>query len=219
MSSKHIRTTLRGIVLSASVYKMQPKEYFSALPLDRIRMLALYKRFYRLRNFMGDKEWKTDHYCQILRRRFSREDFNTRRAKVLLSAGDTEEVEPLTVEQITDRIINTLAFVHNSTVHLPTELDHQKPTYFEDLKQPQRIETQVVATIIELDQHLPNRLKNDLTYQWITHTTAYLNGLCVESTLPQKVRDTSHGMPGTNIGYRANEIVVMGLNETMQLCL
>lgn len=191
-----------------------------SLPLERSRYLALYKRFYRLRMFVGQKGWKLDHYCRILRRRFQREDFNKRR-KVVLAAADPSSnthIPALDSDGILSRVLNTLAFVHNSTVHLPGAADEKHPLYFEDLKVPQRMEAQIIDTILEMDRSQDPHIKYDPHYTWITETTSALASI-EPGILPKQFPKKFSSSPGMLIGLRAHEITLMGLNETMQLCL
>lgn len=211
--------TLQGVVVSSKTYTIPKKAELDQLSLDRARMLAMYKNFYKLRLFMSLKVWKRDHYCCIIRRRFQREDFDQRRKVVLEAASPLElnVVEELKSGELFQRILNTLAFVHNSTVHLSSEADTRRPMYFEDLKVPQRRESQIISIILEMDRSLPPQIKHDSTFKWITETTQNLR--FKEQDTPKKFSKRFSGQPGLYIGARTHEITIMGLNETLGLCL
>lgn len=212
--------TLQGVVVLSSLCRVPTIAHLKSLPLERSRYLALYKRFYRLRMFVGQNKWKLDHYCRILRRRFQREDFNERRSVVLSAADPSSETPIPTLDNdgILNRLVNTLAFVHNSTVHLPSAADEKRPLYFEDLKVPQRMEAKIIGTILEMDRSQDPRIKHDPHYKWITEITSTLASIDPE-ILPKQFPKMFPSSPGMLIGMRAHEITVMGLNETMQLCL
>lgn len=212
--------TLQGVVVLSSLCRVPTMAQLKSLPLERSRYLALYKRFYRLRMFVGQNKWKLDHYCRILRRRFQREDFNKKRTVVLAAAEPSSEtqISILDSDGILNRLLNTLAFVHNSTVHLPSAADEKPPLYFEDLKVPQRMEAQIIDTILEMDRSLDSHIKFDHHYKWITEITSTLATID-PGISPKQFPKQFSTSPGMLIGMRSHEITIMGLNETMQLCL
>lgn len=64
---------------------------------------------------IDSKPYNKETYQNIIRRKFTMEDFNLKR-NILLEGSDK-----LSELQLFERMINTLAFVHNSTVYLPSE--------------------------------------------------------------------------------------------------
>lgn len=182
---------------------------------SRSQVMSLYKRFFRLRNMVSSKIYHRDTYQRILRRRFTRDDFQVRR-KVVLGVE-----QPLTSTEYGHRILNTLAFVFNSTVEPGGETSNtpcNPPLYFKDLKRPQRLEKSIFQTIIRMDQQKPDSLKYDRHYDWFREVEeAYRN---IPAQACTKVyRSHFSNIDPCHIGFRDYELTVMLLNEQLGLCL
>lgn len=182
---------------------------------SRSQVMNLYKRFFRLRNMVDSKIYHRDTYQRIIRRRFTRDDFQVRR-KVVLGAE-----QPLTSTEYGNRILNTLAFVFNSTVEPDDETSStsKKPAlYFKDLERPQRFEKRIFQTIMRMDQQKPDSLKYDRHYSWFREVEeAYKNIPDQPST--KAYRSYFLNFDPSLIGFRDYELTVMLLNEQLGLCL
>lgn len=173
---------------------------------------AAYRRLYRLRHLFSRGRGHRDTYCALLRRKFTFIDFNVRRDKVL-GLGPIEQPE------MAVRLANTVAFVFNSTCHAA---DTRGPVdFYEDFvrESQARLELQVISTILTMDQQAPNNVKYDFNYRWIDDTAAFYS----EAKQPDLSRKDANRLHNTGrsslLGFLHYEKCVMGLNESMGLCL
>lgn len=187
-------------------------EHLNQLSTNKSRILCLYKKFYRLRNMIDDKPYNKDTYHTLIRRKFSREDFLTRR-KILLGTTDI-----LTQEQLYRRILNTLAFVHNSTVYLSSGHQTEPALFFQDLYSPKRIEKLIVLTILTMDSQKPPAIKYDRNYEWLTELNQQLEKLPADPNAKQ-YKAVFRNVEANQIGFRDYEMNLMRLNECYNLCL
>lgn len=169
------------------------------------QLKSLYKKFYRLRHFIDEKPYNIDRYTQILRWKFSNEHYNTR-LKVVLNRS------PEPINDIIDRIYNTLVFVHNSTVILPKS--PQKPYFYRDFKQHQRLEKLVILTMLKMHYEMPIDMKTDASFSWYQHAKSTFDE--IPETPSKKQLKLIHP---THIGFADYEMTLMVLNETYKMCL
>lgn len=208
--------SIRGNALIANrpIVSVLSLKELEQIPSNRSKYLCLYKRFYKLRDMIGEKSYHPKIYCSLLRLRFSREDLNKRR-ECFLGLQDK-----LSEKEIYERLINTLAFVFNSTLY-PEQWERRDPSpplYFEDTKMPLAIESQVVLTILRMESQKPDKIKYDRHYQWVSTLNDALND--ISDTLGKKRLGSLFKEVDANyIGFRDYEETLMLLNETYKLCL
>lgn len=173
---------------------------------------STYRQLFRLRHLIGRSKSGRDTYCALLRRKFTRVDFNDRRNKVL-------GLPPLVRSEMAIRLANTVAFVFNSTCHVQ---DDRGPVnfYADFVRETQpRLELSVVSTILAMDQQAPHSVKYDYKYKWVDD----IAGFYTEVSLPDLLRKDINRLHATGkaplLGFLQFEQCVMGLNESMQLCL
>lgn len=200
------------VVLKNKEVSMVSLEELNELSSIRCKLLSLYKRFYKLRNMVDSKSYNKETYHNLIRRKFLLEDFLERRSILL---GDCKG---LTENQLFGRMINTLAFVHNSTVYLPTEKQDDPVLFFEDLKKPQRIEKLVILTMLKMDEQKPPQVKYDRKYEWLTKINNQFSQIPQDASVKEyrkAFKDTETHL----IGFRDYELNLMRLNECYDLCL
>lgn len=192
-----------GLFLLKPVNTALDLEYLHTLPAQK-QYLKIYKKFYRLRNLVGHNRHHRNRYLELIRWRFTRDNFNVKRSILIglptLSAAD-----------ILDRVLNTLAFVNNSTVALPENLQESSTVYIQGIGKPQRIETDIVTTILTMQYQKPNSIKYDIHYQWIKNLKH--NNDNVNDKTPRE--KSSFDLQG----FYNYEMNLMILNETYHMCL
>lgn len=178
------------------------------LPNDKRRYLKMYKLFFKLRNIIDAKEFNTSTYQSIIRRSFKYHDFNSRRG-VFLNA------QPESKEAIFERMVNTLAFVFNSTV----EIEHPKKEvlFFQDLDLPERTEKSIILTILTMDTQKPDSIKYDFHYEWVASLGKRVSLIDISAANKSDKGFLRQNM--TLIGFRQYETDLMRLNECYKLCL
>lgn len=203
-----------ALILKIPIVSMLSLKELEQIPSSKSKYLCLYKRFYRLRNMVGQKSYHSKIYCSLLRLRFSREDFNKRR-ECFVGLQDK-----LSEKEIYERLINTVAFVFNSTLY-PEQLEQKDPSppfYYQDTKMPLPIEGQIVSTILRMENQKPDKIKYDRHYQWVTTLNLALSD--ISDTLGKKSLSRLFKEVDANyIGFRDYEETLMLLNETYKLCL
>lgn len=117
------------------------------------------------------------------------------------------------------RLANTVAFVFNSTCNAQ---DDRGPVnfYADFIRETQpRLELSVLSTILLMDQQAPNSLKYDYRYKWVDEVLDFYAEVS-QSDLPRKDINRLHNTGKASLlGFLHYEQCVMGLNESMQLCL
>lgn len=209
-STSHIYTGTK-LLLTKTVNSSIDLQYLKTLKTDRTRLLALYKRFYRLRHIIDNNFQHTLRYQELIKWRFSREDFGLRREKVLEKSEDE-----LGSDGIWIRLLNTLDFAHNSTVILPENISEKPVHFYQDLKTPERMERQMVRTILEMHHQKPNDIKYDYKYNWYVEIKRQYDQLPASPTK----KELNRILPNPSyIGFRDYELNLMILNEMYNLCL
>lgn len=152
-----------------------------------------------------------DSYQSLLRRRFTKVDFNCRRAKVL------NIPDLLSHDEIAVRLANTIAFIFNSTCNR-TDTDTQVTSY-DTLKQATtpRIETSIIDTILQMEQQTPASIKFDFTFRWIDSTSRFYAELEASKGMKREINRLYNKKIASNIGFYQYEQSVMGLNESLRL--
>lgn len=185
--------------------------HFQSLPQHSM-YTAAYRHLFRLRHLTGRNKGIRNTYCALLRRKFTFIDFNVRRNKVL-------GLPPLTHSDMAVRLTNTVAFVFNSTCHV---LDERGPVNFYDdfvRETKPRLELLVLSTILAMDHQAPNTVKYDYSYKWIDDMVRFYS----EAGQPELSRKDANRLHNTGkaslLGFLQYEQCVMGLNESMLLCL
>ena len=156
MVSNPTRIVTKCAIIVNKLYTITP-EILNPL-LDSQKLVALYKRFYRLRLFRNNK-YDRINYTAALRRRFTTHRIELRRDIFL-----KESKNPLLFSQIIERAVNTLAFVQNASLYRPSEpeenlgdSDRQIPTQ----------ESKLLSTILRVEAGMPLEVVSDFTYRWM----------------------------------------------------
>lgn len=200
--------TQNGLVIKNLINKPIDLNSLKLLKNDASRLKCLYKKFFRLRNMVDSKEYNISRFQELLRRRFSTEDFNSRRQIVLGKPN-------LTNEQLLQRMLNTLVFLHNSTVILPENEVPKLVNFYTDSKTPQRIEKLVILTLLQMEYQKPPDIKYS-NYTWYSNINHQYQTL--PDVTSKKVYRTHLPNP-SYIAFRDFELDLMILNETYDLCL
>lgn len=209
--TKQTVTIGNDLIVKYQISSLADLKGLNELSSKKSKFLSLYKKFYKLRNMIDSKPYNKEIYQNIIRRKFTMEDFNLKRS-ILLEGSDK-----LSELQLFERMINTLAFVHNSTVYLPSERK-ERPVFFQDLKIPQRIEKLIILTLLTMDQQKPSTIKYDRKYEWIPQINNKLSQLSEDPDAKEFkyiFKDADAGL----IGFRDYELNLMRLNECYRLCL
>lgn len=187
-------------------------EYLLSLPRD-VRWKAVYGRLYKLRHFIDAKGRLS--YCQLLRSRTKRGDFELRR-KLFLDISS-----PLSEKELVHRLANTYAFVFNATCN-PTDTPPVARFYDEwkQISEPTK-ETSVLNTILRMHYEMRLNPKLLCDYKWVDDVREFYNQY--ESLKEQKkAREFSqlHNLKISQfIGFYQYEKTLMSLNESLNLCL
>ncbi|CUM50992.1 uncharacterized protein AC631_03203 [Debaryomyces fabryi] len=209
---KQTATVGNDLIVKYQVSSLIKLEELNKLSSKKSKFLSLYKRFYRLRNMVDSKPYNKEIYQKIIRRKFTMEDFNLKRSILL------DDVDILSEISLFERIINTLAFVHNSTVYLPSERKEKPILFFQDLELPQRMEKLIILTLLRMDQQKPHIIKYDRKYEWVPKINNQLNNLSNDPD-SKEYKSAFKDVDANLIGFRDYELNLMRLNECYRLCL
>lgn len=178
------------------------------------QLLCLYKKFFRLRNMIDADTDNRQAYCDILKRRFSFDNFNRRRSLLL---GINEPVEE---DALIQRMVNTYAFLFNSTTEHEDVQAKQVVIHQQDLQKvyEKRIEKSIVLTMLKMARQMPNEIKLDFNYNWLANVDFLLENINSDANKKQQRKLLDKCDPA-NIGYRDYETSIMRLNESCNLCL
>lgn len=219
MARLHLKQIARADLAPLVVVLNKPVLAFPSVELMQhlswpAQLKGLYKKMFRLRHVIDHRTEYQLLYCDMLRRRFSHNNYQTRR-KMLLGID-----EPIGQDQLQRRLVSTYAFLYNATVQpegpsLPSPVVHQSDLVHVDRRRPEK---SVVLTILTMDQQMPNEWKLDHSYKWVPQVKAMTRALD-ENPLKRQQRKIAADMHPHAVGYRDHEVTVMRLNELMGLCL
>lgn len=178
----------------------------------RQRFTSIYKRMYKLRFMAGNSQSQQNDFCNLLRRRFSRHDFNLRR-NLFLGVDDQ-----LLEEAFTKRLVNTYAFVFNATCE--PEGSIPEVNFYDELKESlkPRVETSVLHTMIMMERETPPIIKYDHKYKWVEDVKKFY-GKASGEILKKEVNDLIASKSAHHIGFYQYERSLAHLNESLSLCL
>lgn len=187
-------------------------QYLKSLPGPSM-YLAAYRRMFRLRRLVGRTETAVSNYQNVLRRRFTKIDFNVRRSKVL--GIDL----PLSQDEMAQRLANTIAFIFNSTCNISDTIPEVH--FFQDLKKASEtnMETSVVATILLMEHQKPPAVKYDFSYKWVDDTRQFYQLLEKNKGSKKEINRLYNTGKASYMGFLQYEMSVMGLNQTHNLLL
>ncbi|EGV64504.1 hypothetical protein PSN45_004816 [Yamadazyma tenuis] len=197
------------LILKSPINSPVSMAYLWSLSDDKKRLACLYKRFYRLRNLIDHDRRNVSRYKELIRWKFAKENYNTRRSVIL---GKPEEP----ISEIFTRIFNTLTFVHNSTVILPENMIDKKAYFYKDTRQNHRIEKQIILTICRMQYVTPNELKYRSDFSWFPEVRKEIEDFPENATKRQMAKSTSNP---SYIGFADYQKNLMLLNEMYKLCL
>lgn len=213
-----LEKVVHGTLSSGLVVKVPISSFPSVSSLlelsHKAQLLSLYKKFFRLRNMIDPDTDKRQAYCDLLKRRFTFDNFDRRRA-LLLGIN-----QPLEHDVWIQRIINTYAFVFNSTVEHEDVQAKQAIIHQLDLPKAyeKRTERSIVLTMLKMESQIPNKVKLDFNYNWLENVDFLLSKISTD--IPRKqLRKLIDKCDPSNIGYRDYETTLMRLNESCNLCL
>lgn len=184
-------------------------------PTRRCKVLSLYKRFFKLRHLAGDKQYKREIYVNIISRRFRFETFEHMELRRSIFLPGTRK---LTEKEAFERIINTLAFVFNATVYEPSNKDENVIGTFKESQRPKRVETQILDSIIGVDQSMPIEIKYDRYYRWLLQLDV-ISEFSLGTKTSKDFKRVFLSFDPNLLGYRNYEVNLLRLNETAKLYL
>ncbi|KAK8441794.1 hypothetical protein ACI3LY_001560 [Candidozyma auris] len=187
-------------------------EYLQSLS-PRSFFTLTYKHFFRLRHLISDRDYHQDQYLRLLKRRFLRGDFNLRRQKVLGIHDD------LAHGALVKRIYNTYIFVFNATCNMKDEPETVKT--YDDVKRVNRprLETQILQTILKLEEQAPIHVRLDTEYRWLDEASKREQELVSGMIDKKRAKELNKSREVVDIGYADYERMTMALNESLDLCL
>ncbi|QRG35781.1 hypothetical protein FDK38_000104 [Candidozyma auris] len=187
-------------------------EYLQSLP-PRSFFTLTYKHFFRLRHLISDRDYHQEQYLRLLKRRFLRGDFNLRRQKVLGIHDD------LSHGALVKRIYNTYIFVFNATCNMKDEPETVKT--YDDVKRVNkpRLETQILQTILKLEEQAPIHVRLDTEYRWLDEASKREQELVSGMIDKKRAKELNKSREVVDIGYADYERMTMALNESLDLCL
>lgn len=197
-----------GLFVLKAINKPVSADYLRQLSSDKSRYLCLYKKFYRLRNYISNDTREISRYVDTIRWKFTREHFNSRLAMI--------DQSPLSSVDIFDRLINTLIFVNNATVALPENIPEKPINFIQDVKKPQRIERSIIKTILDMQLSKPNDIKYDMSYKWFKDTEELYKNFPEE--ISKKNFKSTLSKIGI-IGFYNYELNLMMLNNSYKMVL
>ncbi|CAX41183.1 conserved hypothetical protein [Candida dubliniensis CD36] len=220
----NFRPNAKGIILNKPVINISTTfDEISKLPSFRSKLLAFYKRFYKLRKFECNEQLyiikdipyytpdiNDQDYAAFVKRQFRSISYNTKREAIL-------NLPALSEQELEQRMMNTLVFVFNHTVTAETPYSNNSSMTEDDVAKTgiDNEETKIVSTILKLDNEMPNDIKYDFKFKWFKEFTNQLDSIDpkVGPTKKQLEYLTEH------YGYRMYYITLMRLNESTKLCL
>lgn len=223
MSLKYVlRQNQRGLIFNFPQFNIKSTiEQIQQLPDSKSRLRALYKRFYKLRQFectpklhkVDDNPYlipdiTIDDYVALIKRNFRNVDYNLKRQKFL-------KLPPLCEDQLEQRLFATLTFVFNHTVAKRNFHAEEAIATVEDEKRASidTTESQIISTLLRMDHDCPWQIKYDYKFQWLDQL--------------DKLQSDKNAKKGKNNGnevlayltYKQFLTTVMRLNESLGLCL
>lgn len=189
------------------------KKHLLSLPRTP-RLLAVYKRLYKLRFFVEPKYQL--NYCKLLRRRFERNDYQLRRETFLGISTPIEE------DELAHRLANTYAFVFNASCAKRDEIP--VVNFYEDWKEAvePRIETKILRTVLRMYYEARDQQDLQYDYRWVDYTKKFYQEAeqAYQKKKPQTSVNKLHREKKAHyLGFFMAEKSVMSLNESMGLCL
>lgn len=183
------------------------------LLLPKLRAKAMYKRLYKLRNFMDQRTRYS--YCHLIRSRTEQDAFELRR-RLFLNLAD-----PLSESSWTARLANTYAFVFNATCNRTDEPGSVNS--YEDWKKASSStkEMEILQTILRM--HYEMRPVPELmnSYKWVEDIKDFYRRYdLIGDALQKRQINELHGLKKSHyIGFFHYECTLMSLNENLGLCL
>ncbi|EMG50197.1 hypothetical protein SBY92_003668 [Candida maltosa Xu316] len=219
-----LRPNTKGIILHKPVIDLHAcQTQIRQLPTARLRRLAYFKRFYKLRKFEPNPifysatdvpyytpELDQTDYVQLLKRSFTAMNYNVKRQAIL-------NLPPLSEEELEERMMNTLAFVFNHTV-AENNPHANDPIYTEDDLHQTSIDTmesKIVGIMLRMDNEMPSEIKFDPEFKWLKDLDNHVANVDWEKSRIPKSKNS----PWEYIGYKQYFITLMRLNESLKLCL
>lgn len=172
-----------------------------------------YKRLFRLRHLILDAPYEQETYKRLIRRRVQFVDFNKRRSAI------TKIYEPLSHQQLIERLENTYTFLFNATCNVA---DDPPAIYlYEDMKETQapRLETSILSTILEMDRQYPEELLFDFNFDWFHRAEEVERELSSGTLGAKQGKSLAKSKKLDLIGFADYERTLMALNETFKFCL
>ena len=222
MSLKYtLRQNQRGIIFNVPIINIESSiRHIKQLPNFKSKLLAVYKRFYKLRKFectpslfkVDDNPYlvpdiTSGDYVALVKRNFKNIDYNLKR-KVFLG------LPPLSEDELEKRLFATLTFVFKHTVAAENPHSEDPIATVEDEKRVSidTIESGVISPLLRMDYDCPWQIKYDYNFQW-------LDRLNQEQDNPRgkKKKNVNEILP--YITYKQYMMTVMRLNESLGLCL
>lgn len=187
-------------------------DYLASLPSD-VHWKAIYSRLYKLRHFIDPKGRLS--YCQLIRSRIKRGDFELRR-RLFLGISD-----PLSETQLIHRLVNTYAFIFNATCN-PTDTP-PVARFYEEWKQvsePTK-EANVLNTILRMHYEMRSTPKLISGYKWVEDVKEFYNKYdsIREQKKGREINQLHNLKVSHYIGFYQYEKTLMSLNESLDLCL
>lgn len=198
-----LKSPLTSHVTAAHLLTLPPKT----------RLKSVYKRLYKLRFLIGESVPQQIDYCNLLRRRFARQDFNLRR-NILLGTDDV-----LSEFEMTQRLANTYAFVFNATCDTKTHA--AEINFYEELQQARkpRPEAALIETMLVMEKEMPREIKYDAKYLWVASVRLFYERAETPEILKREVNLLVNLKQTNWIGYLHYERTLAYVNESLQLCL
>ncbi|KAI5963124.1 uncharacterized protein KGF55_002916 [Candida pseudojiufengensis] len=236
-----LRSNGKGLLFHKPTINLQTtQQQIKSLPNFKSKLLAYYKRFYKLRNFecspslfkVDNSPYHTptitsDEYVTLLKRQFQRGDFNLKRKKFLGLPPITED------ELINERLLNTLCFIFNHTTAAPNpKLDKLIVTEQDEIESSvDTLESKVVSTILRMDYDCPNFIKYDFKFDWVKQIDAWLDNNRNEEKEPlaDMEKENQKSKKGKKSGkqgpigldylkYKQYYTTLMRMNESLKTC-
>lgn len=204
--------SISAITLTRAVSRFPSVESLQKLPTYNARAKLMYKKFYRLRNLIDEETDLRQVYCDVLKRKFTLESFNSRR-KILL--GVDSDIAKDSPDQWR-RIVNTYIFVFNSTVRpdeSPVPLVHEQDA---SKQPPERLEKSILLNLLKIDLNTPNHLKLDISNSFLRNISHVAEQMLLD-LLKKKERQLFNLADPKHIAYRDHLLSVMRLNESVGL--
>ncbi|KAI5959218.1 hypothetical protein KGF57_002156 [Candida theae] len=218
-----LRQHQKGLIFNVPAFNIDSTiTQIKQLPNFKSKLRALYKRFYKLRNFectpnlfkVDDNPYTTpditsDDYVALVKRNFRNVDYNLKRKKFL-------ELPPLSDDELEQRTIATLTFVFNHTVAAENPHAEDNVSTIEDEVRASidTTESRVISTLLRMDLDCPWKIKYDYKFQWLDQLRQLQN----DNTNKKKSK-THDSETLLYITYKQYLTTLMRLNESLGLCL